>query len=402
MNRFSEEDVIRCLDHLGEVAPSRDSTRRAIQRVREALQNEAIREFPLPRREGISRRVFKIAAVVLAAAGIFFAIGILTHSGSTLVFAQVVQKFRDAHTLAYQMSMDTAKFKDKIPLPAKMIPATITQQIYMKEPSRVRAELPFGQISIGGFDHGQWKILALNPIAKTAMLLSGTSNKQPSRQVDPMKFVEKLRGSVEKDAHPIGNRRIGGIDAQGFRVSKGQEQWLVWADPKTRLPIEIEITIPDGTHCTLSEFRFNPELSDDLFSLEVPKGYKLLPVEVEDLSGEENLVRMLRTYAKTSDGSFPKRLDDVLSLMLHLVNSEKKKADSPADVREGAYLVRSCMFIGTLKNGYTYRPNGAKLGEATKPLFWYRPDGSTKWRALYADLHWAELTADQLPEKPVR
>lgn len=39
-------------------------------------------------------------------------------------------------------------------------------------------------------------------------------------------------------------------------------------------------------------------------------------------------------------------------------------------------------------------------GDAAKIVFWYKPEGSDKYRALFGDLHAADVTADQLPEKP--
>jgi hypothetical protein len=401
MSEFSEDDVIHCLERLGDVTPSPDHTRRAIERAREALQSDAPRAVPVSGGRRTLRRTLRTAAAVLITASSLFTLNILLRSGSTLAFAQVAQRFREAHTLAYQWSVDTAKIKGNLPLPGDRIPATVTQQIYLKEPGRVRTEGPAGQISIVHWDRGQSKILGLDPIAKTAVLWTGKSTKQRPGQADPMKMVEELRQLAEKDVHPAGKQRIGDVEAQGFRVRMGQEEWLVWADPKTRLPVLVEFTLPDGTRCTLSEFRFNPELDDDLFSLKVPMGYKLVPFEVEDLTGEENLIRMLRFYAETSGGKFPKRVDDALGLMLHLIRTgQGKKEPSPADMRVSTYIVRSGMFISTLKGGFGYRPDGAKLGDAAKVLFWYRPPEAAKWRTLYADLHWAELTTDQLPEKP--
>jgi hypothetical protein len=40
------------------------------------------------------------------------------------------------------------------------------------------------------------------------------------------------------------------------------------------------------------------------------------------------------------------------------------------------------------------------LDPSDKILFWYRPAAAAKYRALYADQHWADLTTDQLPEVP--
>jgi hypothetical protein len=41
-----------------------------------------------------------------------------------------------------------------------------------------------------------------------------------------------------------------------------------------------------------------------------------------------------------------------------------------------------------------------KLGDADKIIFWYKPEGETKYRAVYGDLHVGDVSADQLPGKP--
>ncbi len=66
-----------------------------------------------------------------------------------------------------------------------------------------------------------------------------------------------------------------------------------------------------------------------------------------------------------------------------------------------ADIAQAFVFIQEQAEGeYGYRAADAKLGDAGTILFWYRPKSADKHRALYADLHWAEVTADQLPGSP--
>jgi hypothetical protein len=113
---------------------------------------------------------------------------------------------------------------------------------------------------------------------------------------------------------------------------------------------------------------------------------------------------MLRFYADASGGKFPKRLDDMLAFFKHLreIQGEKPKdKPSPEDMRLLVNAVRTAIFVTKdLKGKYRYKPDGVKLGDADKLLFWYRPAGATKYRALYGNLHWADVTTDQLPEIP--
>jgi hypothetical protein len=52
----------------------------------------------------------------------------------------------------------------------------------------------------------------------------------------------------------------------------------------------------------------------------------------------------------------------------------------------------------SLPDSYGYAGQGVKLGEKDKIVFWYRPDTkSPTYRAVFADLLIADVTADKLP-----
>jgi hypothetical protein len=339
------------------------------------------------------RRVRQVArvAVVLSIVGGLVGLAFLLRSAPPLAFAEVAQKFRG--TLAYQMTVQAPTLKQ-----------SMTMQVFLKEPTWMRVESSLGPVSVGYPEQDQYKILTLEPKTRTAVLMVKKKNKaQFSEEPDPMQLVERLRGLADKEAQPAGTKQFGDVQARGFRVQEGGVEWLIWANPKTRLPIQVELKLRDDVRNTLSEFRFNPPLDDALFSLEVPKGYKLVPVEIEDLTPEETLVRMLRLFANKAAGSFPKKLDDPMTLIKHFSESpgaNAKGKPSPEDMRRSVNLVRAVMFVTKLKSDYGYKPDGARLGDADRILFWYRPAGASKYRALYADMHWEELTTDQLPEKP--
>ena len=81
----------------------------------------------------------------------------------------------------------------------------------------------------------------------------------------------------------------------------------------------------------------------------------------------------------------------------------KKKVGELPDaetLRAVQSLTRVLMATKNLKGGFGYKSDGVKLGDADKILFWYRPEGATQFRALYGDLHAADVTEDKLPEKP--
>jgi outer membrane lipoprotein-sorting protein len=358
------------------------------------------------------RSAVSVAAAALAALGGLFYFGSVLLVGTPVAFAEVAQKLRDAEGFACKATVQAPDRKE-----------AVVMQFFVKGPGWVRIEGPGGQITIAQPEPKKYRVLTLDPAARTALLLD---QKKPDRPQDPpelrvpargpalpfaqakqgpgpsdLQLPEKLRRLVEKEAQPVGRKQTDGVQAQGFRVREGQVEWLIWADPKTRLPVRVEVTYPDGGRVTLSDFRFNPALDDALFSLEVPKGYKLLPVEIDSTTPEGALVWLLRSYAEASEGKFPPRLDRADAFDKHPLNvgGDKKKL-SPEGLRFGLNLARVLAFVWTLKGSHGYKPDGVKLGDADKVLFWYRPAGAARYRALYGDLHWADVTTDQLPEVP--
>jgi hypothetical protein len=70
-------------------------------------------------------------------------------------------------------------------------------------------------------------------------------------------------------------------------------------------------------------------------------------------------------------------------------------------IRLGQSTAGSVVFLQfQLKNAYGYAPGNARLGDADKVLFWYRPKDSQKYRAIFGDLHAEDVAVDRLPEKP--
>jgi outer membrane lipoprotein-sorting protein len=344
----------------------------------------------------------RVAAVVLLAVGGLVGLGALLRTGSTLAYADVTRPFRDVDTLTFQMSVQSPH----LPKLLTYKEGNLNIQVFLKEPSRFRLEGPYGLIGIGFLGQDESQFLALVPLIKTAGLVIAKGNLQQFDDSDPMDWVKRLRGLAEKRAQPAGKRQIGAVEAHGFLVKEGEEETLVWADPKTRLPILIEESDPEGWRTTYSDFRFNPELDDALFSLEVPKGYKLYPFEIEALPAEEHLVRLLRSYAEASAGKFPPRLEDSADLahaiknpMSRDQNHKAREGLGPHAMRKAFNIVWTSLFVNSLKGGYGYLPEGAQLGDADRILFWYRPARATKSRVLYADLHWADVSTDQLPKK---
>jgi hypothetical protein len=162
----------------------------------------------------------------------------------------------------------------------------------------------------------------------------------------------------------------------------------------------------------MSDFQIDPELDDALFRLEPPPGYirstkSAFTVVVVGVMGDKTLPEKatadyLRLFAGKTGGRFPKRLDNLTEF--DQVFPNRKSDELPDEATKHAMIsaIRCMNATRPLKGGFGYRPEGVKLGEADKILFWYRPEGASKYRVLYGDLHTSDVPEDKLPEKPGR
>ncbi len=349
----------------------------------------AERSSPLPvRRRRTMHVILKVAALVLVAAGgLTYFLGF--HSaGATLAFDEVARPLSEAHTLAYTMTTQVTGVKEPI-----------SMRVLFKEPSLVRTERGTEAAVVADLkDH---KMLVLDLKNKTALLQEGKVGDEKDGESSPVRMLEEVRKLVEKEGRPAGKKRVGDVEAQGFVVTMKGHDMTVWADPKSKRPLRMEMTVRVSdleAEIALSDFQINPKLDDDLFRLTPPEGYRLEKVKTEAGKPDDDIARLLRMYADKSGGTFPKRFDD-WSDYDKVLGTKDWKATDPRSARLIQLLVRINVFLIQHKKDYGYKADGVKLGDAGKILFWYKPEGGAKYRAIYGDLHAADVSADQLPEK---
>ncbi len=351
---------------------------------------------PLPRRRAMFVTM-KIAAAALMAAGGLFYLAVVP-STEAVAFAEVAQKLRDAHTLVYHTIAESPDLKS----PMKM-------RSFFKEPNLLRSELEGGIITIINGREG--KQLILDPARKTALLMEGKPPEAPLGPAADGGLVERLRRLTEGDVEPLGDKAIGDLQTRGFLVKNKKlgTEMTVWFDPGTRLPVRIDFSSRvQGMEIrvTTSDFQIDPDVDDALFRVAPPPGYTLRKVESNLLemnektllNPEKAAVALLRLFAEKNGGAFPKRLDDLTEFNGKETHKRGELPDAKT-LQVVHALSRFMMATRTLKGGFGYRSEGVKLGDADKILFWYRPEGTVNYRAIYGDLHASDVAEDRLPEK---
>jgi outer membrane lipoprotein-sorting protein len=356
------------------------------------------RDNPHSRRKTMTAAL-KIAAAVLVAGGGVLYIALAPPARAKSAFAEMAQKISKAHTLSY---LQTTEGPDlKTPMKARS---------FFKEPDLMRMELDGGTVLI--MDGSQGKQLMLDPASKSALLLEGKAAAPPAEPKAGAGMIEYLRQLTEGDAKPAPEKVIGDVRARGYQVKKLGLEMTIWVDPATRLPLRIECTDRiqgKEFRSTITDFQIDPQIDDALFRMEPPAGYalrkeesKIIGMDAKTLLNPENAAAdLLRIYAEKTGGTFPKRLDDPEEFRKTMPNQAKASAIPDSETLQMVQsLTRFMMATKALKDGYGYKSDGVKLGDADKILFWYRPDGATSYRALYGDLHAGDVSEDKLPEKP--
>jgi hypothetical protein len=179
----------------------------------------------------------------------------------------------------------------------------------------------------------------------------------------------------------------------------------IWADPETALPIRIELTLGQA-FTVMKNFQFDPEIDESLVNMDVPDGYALAETEFDmtDVT-EESFIESLRIWAKViRDGTFPDEIGTENVMKLVPVLGQKMMALNLSEqeaTQMGMNFGKGMIFLQTLDTGgsdWSYTGQGVKLGDASKPVFWYKPDGSDTYRVIYGDLSVKDVAEGDLPK----
>jgi hypothetical protein len=236
--------------------------------------------FRTLRRITMKSTITKIAA----AATIIIAISVGIHflgDGTSVAWSQVVEQI-SSHT----------KYKCRQRVVREQGPQVPTMVVYHLNLQQRRQEVEDGSIQIIDMRGENGIEVQLYPDQKKAIVttLLGFGPKQ-----DP-DLIEMVKRYEQESPERLGTKKVNGKTLQGFRHKPNEyNEFTVWVDPDTKLPVEIEINHPTvGQTIFLDEFEFDFDLDESAFSTEVPDGYKVenltldyRPVEPKEVTGED-------------------------------------------------------------------------------------------------------------------
>jgi hypothetical protein len=333
--------------------------------------------------------LIRFAATLLLAAGMIVIPFVLTSNprGPGAALAAVIEHIRAARTVTYTMRIGDE------PKPYR---------VFLLEPGRSRTELPDGAVIIK--DQVRGAQLVFDALGKLA-----TVNKiQPAGETglifNEIDHLRNFRGTPDAD---LGEKVIDGHPTRGFRFSGGGYNNVVWVDTKTNLPVRMENKTTlnaDGVKTiVLSNFVFDAPLDEALFSTTPPEGSKVQTIPVAKAVAapvEKDLADLLGEYAKRSGGRFPNDLQ--INSLLDVLK-EIKPTKTGFDEATSAWIAKIGQGVGLVwsmppDSDALYTGKGVQLGQADKPIFRYRPQGSRTYRVIFGDLTTKDVEPGQIPK----
>jgi outer membrane lipoprotein-sorting protein len=358
----------------------------------------------------MKNRSWAAAAVIAIVSGI--ALLWAFQRQSSVAFGDVLAKVRDISAVSFNIKSTLGGASNQPAHP-------FTAQVTVEEPSKMREVLPPGRM-IAILDCAKGQQLMLDPIAKTAerMEFKGDGFKRAQQ----MNMLDQFRNFDSKDFHPVGTKIIDQHKLQGFVKSDATGQTTVWVDPATRLPMRMEMSggiLLTGQQFEFTDFNWNPQVDDNMFSLTPPAGYKLSQMSIDMSSvSEQGLISGLRHFAEFNNGQFPDSF--TMADLMKAIRNAKSPRLKPQDasnlealkaammeqrqqsMKQFMPIARAIAFVDNSENGsdWHYAGKGVKLNDSARPIMWYKPKGLHRYRVIDATLHVSEVDADHLPQVP--
>ncbi len=295
------------------------------------------------------------------------------------------------------------EYKDKPPF---------TTETMVLGPHRTRSERSDGTVFV--FDRGTR--LRLNPTRKKAYIDKYPEDTEsPKDDEGPGLFGTLRKLLADPQYLPktkrelLGESEIDGRRAVGYRLTATSEITTMWADPDSLLPIQIETVYRMHPEMKViqTDFVYDVDLDESLFSLEPPADYTVLrhTVTKERAPYEESdLIEMFRQYREHSQDTLPDTVDLRAAQELSEMKFDLRKEPTEEQWREiqafANKVDRGPLFVFGLPTEADahYAGRGVKLDATDTPIFWYRPGGEGKYRVIRADLSVVEV--DSPPEIP--
>ncbi len=330
----------------------------------------------------------KIAAAAIIIIAILIGINPFKPS---ITFAQVVKPILNARTMIFDMILGADET------------GMVMHEIVVGP--RIRRTMSNMPNMIMVIDLDSENMLVLDSEAKTAVY-ADIEGDLGDRTRSYIRFVRQIIKKLQDgQVEDLGEQMIDGRKAVGFVGRGHNEEVTIWADAQTAVPIRIEVQIGQDLAFIMKNFEFDVDVDELLVSMDVPSGYTLKDAQM-DLGNatEQDFVESLRIWAEViRDGSFPEAIGTVNAMEQMPVLIQKlgqMQVTEEQGTKMGVSFGKGMLFhqIVESQGQWGYTGAGVKLGDASKAVFWYQPQGSSTYRVIYGDLTVKDVAPEDLPQ----
>jgi hypothetical protein len=312
--------------------------------------------------------------------------------GKTVTWAQVIEPIRSARTISCDMIIS----RDENNL-------SMHEIIVGSHIRRTMSNIPNIVMIL---DMNAGKMLMLDSASMTATYVDIQGDLQNRTQ----SYINFLRDIITRlrdnpDIENLGEQLIDGCKVIGFRGKDPNDEVTIWADAVTALPVRVDLRVGQVS-AILMNIELDALVDESLLSMDVPAGYTKKDTQL-DLGNatEQDFVESLRVWAKVlGDGTFPDAIgtENAMKEMPMLVQKVKAMNLSEEQATKvGMAFGKGILFhqiIDKRGDDWKYVGAGVKLGDASRAVFWYRPEGSPNYRVIYGDLTVKDVAPENLPQ----
>lgn len=195
--------------------------------------------------------------------------------GASVAWADVLEQISEVRPYACRMTFD---FDGDRP--------DLSYRVFRKNLSVRREERDDGSIFIFDMSQKPVKTLVLYPdkkIAREEVLLA----RGPLKDPDLLRMIASRQNGMEED---LGLSEINGRTVKGFHSPDKHNEFTVWADVGTNLPVRVELRqSSSGRTIIMEDFEFVVEFDESLFDTTAPEDYAVGSVEMP--GGEATIIK---------------------------------------------------------------------------------------------------------------
>ncbi len=264
-----------------QVEPSADMDVKVHSRITKTLE-ELEKAKPASVEPNIWRTIMKSPITKLAAVAVIIIavlIGINQFGGSidgaAPAFADVVRPLLTAETGTFKMTIDVSSAGlDWINCGDE---PRQTIEVMFAGPSRTRWNIPTGEVLVANMQYGKVMILMPDKMQAAVMQVCPPGVIPPHNRFNKVlelrRLIQYALETEDDSVEYLGEQQINGNTAIGYHIT-GHGDITIWANAKTKLPIQIEQSMGAET-AIVNDITYDIELEDSLFSVEPPKGYSV-------------------------------------------------------------------------------------------------------------------------------